>query len=113
AAREKLGEAEFQRAYEEGTAMSTDYALTYAAKGRGSRHRPATGWASLTPVEQQVVKLVVEGLSNPEIGERLFISRETVKTHLSSIFGKLGVSSRAKLAAQASTRFSRVGDGPR
>ncbi|HEV3233795.1 MAG TPA: adenylate/guanylate cyclase domain-containing protein, partial [Candidatus Dormibacteraeota bacterium] len=50
AAREKLGEAEFQRAYEEGTAMSTDYALTYAAKGRGSRHRPATGWASLTPV---------------------------------------------------------------
>jgi DNA-binding NarL/FixJ family response regulator len=54
----------------------------------------------------QVVELVAEGLTNPEIGERLFVSRQTVKSHLSSIFGKVGVSSRAELAAQASRRTS-------
>jgi DNA-binding NarL/FixJ family response regulator len=54
----------------------------------------------------QVVELVVEGLTNPEIGERLFVSRQTVKSHLSSIFGKVGVSSRAELAAQASRRHA-------
>ncbi|MDP9325077.1 MAG: LuxR C-terminal-related transcriptional regulator, partial [Candidatus Dormibacteraeota bacterium] len=104
AAREKVGEAEFKRACEEGMAMSTEDALTYAAKGRGSRHRPPTGWASLTPVEQQVVRLVGEGLTNPQIGERLFISKRTVQAHLSRIFGKLGVSSRSELASAAAKR---------
>jgi predicted ATPase/class 3 adenylate cyclase/DNA-binding CsgD family transcriptional regulator len=104
AAREQLGDEEFGRAFDEGTAMSTEDALTYAAKGRGSRHRPPTGWASLTPVEQQVVKLAAEGLTNPEIGERLFISKRTVQAHLSAIFGKLGVSSRSQLAAAAAKR---------
>ncbi|HEV3233793.1 MAG TPA: LuxR C-terminal-related transcriptional regulator [Candidatus Dormibacteraeota bacterium] len=104
AARQRLGDAEYQRAFEEGAAMSTEDALTYAAKGRGSRHRPPTGWASLTPVEQQVVRLAAEGLTNPEIGERLFISKRTVQAHLSAIFGKLGVSSRTQLAAQVTKR---------
>jgi DNA-binding CsgD family transcriptional regulator len=44
---------------------------------------------------------VSQGLTNVEIGRRLFISRRTVETHLSHIFGKLGVSSRVQLAAQA------------
>jgi DNA-binding NarL/FixJ family response regulator len=44
---------------------------------------------------------VADGLSNPQIAERMFISRRTVTTHLSSIFRKLGVSSRAELAAMA------------
>jgi DNA-binding CsgD family transcriptional regulator len=48
-----------------------------------------------------VVRLVSQGLTNVEIGRRLFISRRTVETHLSHIFGKLGVSSRVQLAAQA------------
>jgi predicted ATPase/class 3 adenylate cyclase/DNA-binding CsgD family transcriptional regulator len=104
AARQKLGDAEYQRAFEEGVAMSTADALTYAAKGRGSRHRPPTGWASLTPVEQQVIRLAAEGLTNPEIGDRLFISKRTVQAHLSAIFGKLGVSSRTQLAAQVTKR---------
>ena len=54
---------------------------------------------SLTPTEQRVVALVAEGLSNPQIGERLFVSRRTVQTHLAHVFAKLGISSRTQLAA--------------
>ena len=101
---EKLGDAQFQHAMEDGKAMSTEDAVSYATKGRGSRHRPPTGWASLTPIEQQVVRLAADGLTNPEIGERLFISKRTVQAHLSRIFGKLQVSSRSELASVATRR---------
>jgi DNA-binding NarL/FixJ family response regulator len=47
---------------------------------------------------------VVEGLTNPQIGERMFISRGTVKVHLSHTFAKLGTSTRAELAAEATGR---------
>jgi DNA-binding CsgD family transcriptional regulator len=69
---------------------------------RGARRRPLRGWESLTPTELEVVRLVTQGLTNVEIGRRLSISRRTVETHLSHIFGKLGVSSRVQLAARAS-----------
>jgi len=62
---------------------------------------PGTGWASLTPTELTVARTVAEGLSNPQIAERMFISHRTVATHLTSIFRKLGVSSRAELTAKA------------
>jgi DNA-binding CsgD family transcriptional regulator len=52
---------------------------------RGKRSRALTGWASLTPTEQRVVSLATEGLSNPQIAERMFIARGTVKIHLSHI----------------------------
>jgi DNA-binding CsgD family transcriptional regulator/tetratricopeptide (TPR) repeat protein len=71
---------------------------------RGARRRPSRGWESLTPTEVEVVRLVTQGLTNVEIGRRLFISRRTVETHLSHIFGKLGVSSRVQLTAHASRR---------
>jgi DNA-binding NarL/FixJ family response regulator len=51
-----------------------------------------------------VVRLVTEGLTNPQIGERLFIARGTVRTHLTHIFTKLGVTSRAQLATEATRR---------
>ncbi len=79
-------------------------AVDYATRGRGERRRPATGWASLTPTERKVVALVAEGLTNPQIGERLFISRHTADSHLRHIFTKLGISSRAELAAEAVRR---------
>jgi DNA-binding CsgD family transcriptional regulator len=66
--------------------------------------RPSSGWASLTPTELQVVKFAAEGLSNPEIGERMSIGRGTVKTHLTHVFAKLGLSTRAALAAEATRR---------
>ena len=51
-----------------------------------------------------MVRLAAEGLTNPEIGARMFISRGTVKVHLSHIFAKLGVSTRSELASQATRR---------
>ena len=69
---------------------------------RGPRQRPKKGWNSLTETERRVVQLVVEGLSNAKVGERLFISRRTVETHLSHVFAKLRISSRRELAKIAS-----------
>lgn len=85
----------------EGHAMSLREAVEYARRSRGRRGRPSRGWASLTPTEQSVVRLAVEGLSNPEIGSRLFMSRSTVKTHLSHVYAKLGVTNRTELATLA------------
>lgn len=63
--------------------------------------RPTSGWAALTHTEWRVVALVVEGLTNPQIGDRLFISRRTVSTHLYRIFKKVGVATRTELVAAA------------
>jgi DNA-binding CsgD family transcriptional regulator/tetratricopeptide (TPR) repeat protein len=109
--RAALGD-EFVDVWTEGTALSLDDAVAYARRARGTRDRPSTGWASLTPTELDVVHLVAEGLTNPEIGSRLFISRATVKTHLSHVYAKLGVSNRTELAALASTRSADSHDRP-
>jgi predicted ATPase/DNA-binding CsgD family transcriptional regulator len=81
--------------------MSLEEAVAYVRRSRGSRGRPTSGWDSLTPTEREVVRLAVEGLNNPEIGARLFMSRGTVKTHLSHVYAKLGVSNRTELATLA------------
>lgn len=72
---------------------------------RGPRGRPKHGWPSLTETELTVAGLVAEGLSNPQIGERLYVSRRTVQTHLAHIFAKLDITSRAQLAAQAARQI--------
>jgi predicted ATPase/DNA-binding CsgD family transcriptional regulator len=104
AARKPLGADAFNTAWAEGTRLSAEAAIGYAARGRGERRRPSTGWASLTPTELEVVRLVGQHLSNPEIAGRLFVSRATVKTHLVHIFAKLGINSRSQLAAEAARR---------
>jgi two-component system, NarL family, response regulator LiaR len=57
--------------------------------------------ADLTRREMEVLALLVKGMSNPEIAERLVISRSTVKVHISSILSKLGVASRAEAISLA------------
>ena len=96
-----LGDSAFEAAWAEGEQLGVEEAAGYATRARGERKRPSLGWESLTPTEVQVVKLLSKGLTNPQIGERLFISRGTVKTHLAHVFSKLGVTSRAELAAEA------------
>jgi DNA-binding NarL/FixJ family response regulator len=63
----------------------------------GPRKRPTTGWAALTPTEQKIAELVAEGLSNPRIGEQLFLSRRTVQAHVSHILTKIGAHSRIEI----------------
>jgi DNA-binding CsgD family transcriptional regulator len=79
--------------------MTLARTIDYARRGRGRRGRPAQGWESLSPVQVDVATLAAQGLSNPRIGERLFISRGTVKAHLTQIYRKLGVDNRTQLAA--------------
>lgn len=70
----------------------------------GSRRRPKTGWAALTPTERKVAALVAEGHSNPTIATQMFLSRRTVQSHVSSILNKLGLTSRVELAVIATTQ---------
>ena len=70
----------------------------------GPRRRPKAGWDALTDTEQTVAALLAEGLSNPDIAGRMFISRRTVQFHVSNILAKLGLSSRVELATLVTRR---------
>jgi DNA-binding CsgD family transcriptional regulator len=95
-----------------GCGASRDLARVEAAMRRfgvrravsGPRQRPASGWEALTTTEINIVRLVAERLTNPEIADRLFISRRTVQTHVSHILAKLGVATRRELATEAARR---------
>lgn len=79
-------------------------AVSLHVGARGARSRPRTGWESLSEGELRVVRLVAEGRTNREIAAQLFITRDTVHTHVSHALRKLGLSSRVELAAQAARR---------
>ena len=104
ALRDALGDNDFDTAWADGAAMSTTGAIAYAQRGRGERKRPSTGWASLTPTELDVVRLVGEGLGNKDIAARLFVSHRTVQTHLTHVYTKLRLTSRLQLAQEALRR---------
>ena len=67
------------------------------ATGEKVRKRTDETRDELTPQEEQIARLARDGLSNPEIGARLFLSPRTVEWHLKKVFTKLGISSRMGL----------------
>jgi DNA-binding NarL/FixJ family response regulator len=69
------------------------------ATGARVRKRSVETREELTVQEVQVARLARDGLSNAEIGERLFISQHTVAYHLRKVFSKLGITSRSKLGS--------------
>jgi DNA-binding CsgD family transcriptional regulator len=101
AVRNATGDNDFDAAWAEGAALSSEEAIAYAQRGRGERKRPSSGWDSLTPTELDVVRLVAEGIPNKDIATRLFISPRTVQSHLRHVYHKLGLTSRVQLAQEA------------
>jgi DNA-binding CsgD family transcriptional regulator len=87
-----------------GRAESRLRALGVGRARSAYRARPVTGWAALTPTEVKVGELVAAGMSNPDIASQLFLSRNTVQTHVSHILAKLGARSRAEIARVALER---------
>lgn len=101
AGRGRLG-GQAEPAWERGAGLSIEEAAVMARRGRGPRRRPAFGWPGLTPAERDVAGLLAQGLTNPEIAARLGVSAGTVMDHVSSALRKLGVRTRAELAAAVS-----------
>ena len=95
-----LDDAEAIACWDAGAELSLEDAAAYATRGRGERQRVQFGWSSLTPTELDVVRLVARGHTNAEIGERLFMSVNTVKKHLIHVYAKVDADGRAELAAQ-------------
>ncbi len=110
-ARAGLDETAFDAAWAEGRSMTLKRAIEYALSEEGSSTTPPVPeqptpstpehQAGLTSREVEVLGLVTEGLTNPQVAHRLFLSPRTVQRHLNSVYRKLGVSSRT-----AATRFA-------
>ena len=95
-AREQLGDAEFDAAWEEGKQMTIEQAIEYALEEEpAATSAPAPALPrdpnALTPREIEVLRLVAAGLSDAQVAAKLVISRRTVNTNLTAIYGKLGV----------------------
>jgi len=101
--RAQLGEEAFAIAWQEGRTMSPEQAL--AASGELSSS-PTTASPppypdGLTAREVEVLRVVAQGLTNEQVAQRLVISPRTVDTHLTSIYGKIGVTSRVAVTRYA------------
>jgi DNA-binding CsgD family transcriptional regulator len=99
-----LADGDHGAALAEGRELAPAEALAWVRGNRGRRGRPASGWDSLTATERRVVEHAARGLTNPQIGEHMFIAPSTVKVHLSRVYAKLGVANRVELAALVSAR---------
>jgi DNA-binding CsgD family transcriptional regulator len=99
AARAQLGEKAFTAAWAEGRTMTPQQVFSAREPATESTSTPARSLTSnpheLTAREVEVLRLVAQGLTNKQVAEQLFIARRTVNSHLTNIYGKIGVSSRS------------------
>jgi predicted ATPase/DNA-binding CsgD family transcriptional regulator len=96
-----LGARVFEAEFDAGKRLNREAALQLAlGESDGAGSQPAEGFVAgpLAKREAEIGRLVAEGLSNKQIGARLFISDRTVATHVSNIMNKLGLNSRAQIA---------------
>jgi DNA-binding NarL/FixJ family response regulator len=76
-------------------------------RGQSAKHDPLAG---LTPQERRILELIGEGLTNRQIGERMFLAEKTVKNYISGLFAKLGMERRTQAAALAVRVFGEQGE---
>lgn len=114
--RAALGDQRFERAWQAGRSMTLDQVIEEAMWDEATAPTSAAGAASttfgLTARELDVLHLLVEGRSDRQIGDALFISPRTVQVHVANILGKLSVPNRGAAAATA-LRFGLTSDSPR
>ncbi len=102
--RAAMGAEDFEAEYAAGRALDLTQVVAGLSRKDAAAGQPrvaVSGGAMtvLTPRERDVLKLVAQGLSNPEVAQRLFLSEHTVHRHVANILRKLGLSSRAAAAA--------------
>jgi DNA-binding CsgD family transcriptional regulator len=98
--RGRLGEPRYERLFADGASRALDVVVT-SAIGDDSKLPPprGQGLTSLTRRQSEIAELATRGLTSGQIAEQLVISRRTVDAHIAHIYSKLGISSRAQLAA--------------
>ncbi len=113
---EAIGAAAFERSFAEGASYSFDEAVALALgesdggspqSGRSTGRATAEAPGGLTRREQEIAGLLAEGLTNREIAARLVIAQRTAETHVDHILGKLGMTSRAQVAAWVAEQIPR------
>lgn len=95
-----LGEEKAKAAFEEGRTMTLEEAIAYALD-EAAEGKPSHPSGGLSARELEVLRLAAEGMTDPRIAEKLYLSRRTVGHHLSAIYRKLGVQGRAAAVHKA------------